>query len=114
MGNLGSNYLISEKEAVRHGTQHESIVPYQAFKTSDGYITICVVNNGNFKELCQIMKLPHLAEDEKFVNNAKRVENRVELISLLQSAFSKCTTSEWLDTLEGCKFAYGPINNLQG
>ena len=38
--NLGSNYLNGQLEAQRWGTAHASIVPYQTFKTKDGYFTI--------------------------------------------------------------------------
>ena len=38
--NLGSNYLNGQQEANRWGTEHASIVPYQTFRTKDGYYTI--------------------------------------------------------------------------
>ena len=47
--NLGSNYLNGQQEANRWGTEHASIVPYQTFRTKDGYYTI-----GNFSRWSQI------------------------------------------------------------
>ena len=38
--NLGSNYLNGGQESGRWGTAHASIVPYQSFRTKDGYFTI--------------------------------------------------------------------------
>ena len=38
--NLASSYLNCDLEAGRWGTEHASIVPYQAFETRDGYMTI--------------------------------------------------------------------------
>ena len=39
--NLASNYLNGGgQDAKRYGTAHASIVPYQTFKTKDGYFTI--------------------------------------------------------------------------
>ena len=40
MTHLASNWLNAGQVATRWGTGHASIVPYQAFKTQDGYITI--------------------------------------------------------------------------
>lgn len=40
LANLGSNYLNGGLESTRWGTAHASIVPYQSFKTKDGYFTI--------------------------------------------------------------------------
>ena len=36
--NLGANYLMAGREAKRWGTAHESIVPYQSFASTDGYL----------------------------------------------------------------------------
>lgn len=52
--NIGSNYLNAKKEAKRWGTAHESIVPYQSFKTKNGFITIGAASNKQFKILCQV------------------------------------------------------------
>lgn len=50
--NLGSNYLNAGVEAKPWGTEHESIVPYQAFKTKDGrYYVIGCANNASFSEV---------------------------------------------------------------
>ena len=38
--NLSSSYLNGGREAKRLGTAHASIVPYETFKTADGYFTI--------------------------------------------------------------------------
>jgi succinate--hydroxymethylglutarate CoA-transferase len=38
--NVASNYLNAGIEGQKWGTAHESIVPYQSFKTKDGWITI--------------------------------------------------------------------------
>lgn len=53
LANIGSNYLNANIEAKRWGTAHESIVPYQSFKTKDGYITVGAGSNKQFKILCE-------------------------------------------------------------
>lgn len=53
LANIGSNYLNGKKEAKRWGTAHESIVPYQSFKTKNGHITIGAGSNKHFKILCE-------------------------------------------------------------
>ena len=111
--NLGANYLNAQKEAVRLGTAHESIVPYQGFKTSDGYITIGAVNNTGFKEFCNRLNEHQLLEDPRYTSNEQRVKHRDVLIPYLQSVLITKSTSEWLNIFEGCNFAYGPINNLE-
>jgi len=43
LANIASNYLVAGKEAQRWGTAHESIVPYQVFRTKDRPIAIAVL-----------------------------------------------------------------------
>src|SRR5262249_7923376 len=40
--NVGSNYLIEGNIPRRWGNAHQSIVPYQSFKTENGYLVIGV------------------------------------------------------------------------
>lgn len=110
--NLGSNYLNAGKEATRQGTAHESIVPYQGFATSDGYILIGAGNDAQFKALCKLLGATELSKDERYKTNKLRVFNRKLLLSQLSDIFSQKNTTEWLKQFEGCEFPYGPINNM--
>ncbi|XP_045136774.1 succinate--hydroxymethylglutarate CoA-transferase-like isoform X2 [Portunus trituberculatus] len=112
MVNLASNYLNGGREACRWGTAHESIVPYQAFPTADGHITIAAGSNDQFSALCRVLGLPKLQTDERYSTNAQRVEHRESLLATLTAAFRKHSTEEWLAVLEGCPFPYAPINSL--
>ncbi|XP_071488142.1 succinyl-CoA:glutarate CoA-transferase-like [Diadema antillarum] len=109
---LAANYLMAGTEAKRWGTQHQSIVPYQAFKTSDGYLIIGAGNDQHFRTLCKRIDLLELADDPSFQRNAKRVANRDKLLPILSKRLLERTTGEWLEALEGCGFPYGPINTM--
>jgi succinate--hydroxymethylglutarate CoA-transferase len=110
--NLGSNYLNVGIEAKRWGTAHASIVPYESFPTSDGYITVGTGSNGKFLDLCSRLKIPDVAQDLKYETNALRVQNRSELINKLRNIFSKKTSEDWMKIFEGATFPCGPVNNL--
>uniref|UniRef100_A0A673TQ76 Succinyl-CoA:glutarate-CoA transferase n=1 Tax=Suricata suricatta TaxID=37032 RepID=A0A673TQ76_SURSU len=110
---VAANYLIGQKEAERWGTAHGSIVPYQAFKTKDGYLVVGAGNNQQFATVCKILNLPELIEDSKYKTNHLRVQNRKELIKILSARFEKEMTSKWLYLFEGSGVAYGPINNMK-
>lgn len=112
MVNLASNYLNGDREAKRWGTAHESIVPYQAFPTSDGYLTIGSGNNDQFAALCKVLDLTNLLHDDRYATNALRVKNRDDLLATLKERFQQKTTKEWLIILEGAPFPYGPINTI--
>ncbi|NXG77124.1 SUCHY transferase, partial [Baryphthengus martii] len=110
---VAANYLNCKIEAKRWGTAHGSIVPYQAFKTKDGYIVVGAGNDQHFVTVCKILNLPEVSKDSRYTTNTLRVQNRKELINTLSTRFSEKTTNEWLQLFEGSGVPYGPINNMQ-
>ncbi|XP_052651855.1 succinate--hydroxymethylglutarate CoA-transferase isoform X7 [Harpia harpyja] len=110
---VAANYLNCKIEAKRWGTAHGSIVPYQAFKTKDGYIVVGAGNDQQFVTVCKILNLPEVSKDSRYRTNTLRVQNRKELIDILSTRFSEKATIEWLQLFEGSGVPYGPINNMQ-
>ncbi|NXU56388.1 SUCHY transferase, partial [Turnix velox] len=113
LSHVAANYLNFKIEAKRWGTAHGSIVPYQAFKTKDGYIVVGAGNDHQFITVCKILSLPEVGTDSKYKTNMLRVQNRKELIDILSMRFSEKATIEWLQLFEGSGVPYGPINNMQ-
>ncbi|XP_050186224.1 succinate--hydroxymethylglutarate CoA-transferase isoform X2 [Myiozetetes cayanensis] len=110
---VAANYLNCKIEAKRWGTAHGSIVPYQAFKTKDGYIVVGAGNDHQFVTVCKVLNLPEISKDSRYQTNTLRVQNRRELTDILSTRFSEKTTIEWLQLFEGSGVPYGPINNMQ-
>ena len=113
LANVASNYLTAGVVGKRLGTAHESIVPYQAFASNNGHIVVGALNDRQFASLCSCIGLPSLASDSAFATNAKRVENRDELLKTLSDVFAGETTEHWLDVLSGSGLAFGPINTME-
>jgi succinate--hydroxymethylglutarate CoA-transferase len=101
-----------QQEAERWGTQHPSVVPYDAFKTKDLYIICGAANDHQFSKLAQILGSPSLLEDERFKTNSLRVKNRDMLYPMLKELFQTKTADEWLEAFEGSSLPYAPINNM--
>lgn len=112
MANLASSYLNAGVEAKPFGTAHASIVPYQAFQTRDGYVSVAGNSNAQFAALCSRLELTHLVDDERYHINSSRVKNRESLIQVIEEKFKECSTKEWLEKFEGATFPYAPVNNL--
>nr|CAG4643946.1 EOG090X05UC [Lepidurus arcticus] len=111
--NIGSNWLNGQQEAQRWGTAHASIVPYEAFPTSSGYVTIGAGSDKQFQDLCTRLGCPDLGEDERFKTNALRVHNRALLIPELKKVLLEQNTEHWLSRFQGASFPYGPINTMK-
>ncbi len=112
LANQGMNYLISGRSPGRSGNSHPNVAPYQPFETSDGWIIVAVGNDDQFARFCQLLGLSEMAEEERFIRNQGRIENRAELIPPLEAAMRERSSAEWLAALEADGIPGGPINEL--
>jgi len=110
--NQGMNYLATGENQPRLGNQHPNIVPYQVFPTADGHMVLSIGNDPTFKRFCEAFSLTHLLEDERFVTNAARVNNRQLVTDTLTPVMQQHPTLWWIEKLEALKIGCGPINKL--
>jgi formyl-CoA transferase len=112
LANVGQGYLVSGQPPKRYGNAHATIVPYEVFRARDDYFALGVGNDGQFRKLCRIIALPSLADEPRFATNPARVENRDELIPLLQAEFEKQTSATWLEKLAEAGIPAGRIRSI--
>ena len=112
LANQALNYLVSGKSPRRLGNAHPNIVPYQTFPVSDGHVIVAVGNDTQYKKLCEVLGVPELGTDTRFVSNSARVQNRDVLTPLLAEKITRFTRAEILTALENCGVPCGPINTV--
>ena len=110
--NVGSNYLVGGKSPARWGNAHPNIVPYQNFKTADGYLVIGVASEVIWKRFCAALGHNELAGDVRFASNAKRVEHRAELVALLGEIFLQCDNQTWFKLLTDAEVPCTPVQTV--
>lgn len=110
---MAGNFFASGKNPRKLGSAHPNIVPYQAFSASDQYFIVAVGNDSLWQKFCQVTGLEHLTNDPKFATNPKRVENRDELVGIIQERLLTKTASEWVEALEAAGIPAGPINDFE-
>jgi crotonobetainyl-CoA:carnitine CoA-transferase CaiB-like acyl-CoA transferase len=110
--NVAQNALVTGREPERHGNAHPNIVPYQDFETATARIAIAAANDGLFRALCRVLGLDDLADDERFAINAGRVENRRELIPLLQERLRERPADEWAEALDAAGVPVGEVRTV--
>lgn len=91
---------------------HPSIVPFQAFATADGWITVACAKQKFYELLCRALEREDLIVDPRFADLAARNINREALLPTLREAFGRRTTAEWLDTLAAAGVPHGPIYDV--
>ena len=79
-----AHYFATGENPPRIGQAHRGDSPYQVFSTGDGWITIGGAQQNFWERLCDILGIPHLKQDPRFLNNALRVENNKALVPLFQ------------------------------
>ena len=112
LANQGTYYLVSGKAPVRMGNAHASVVPYQTFPTTDGWMLIACGNDSQFVKMMQILGDPAMAQDERYKTNAGRVVNRETLIPRLFELTKKLSKAELAEQFEAAGVPAGPINTL--
>lgn len=111
LANQALNYLVGGKVPQRLGNAHPNIVPYQTFQTADGHIIMAVGSDRQYAEFCRIIGALDLAM-APYDTNRGRVENRDQLIPLLQPHLEKRTTQAWVEAFEAAAVPCGPINSI--
>ena len=112
LANQALFYLVSGQSPVRMGNAHATVVPYQTFPTSDGWMLIACGNDGQFAKMMALLGDPDMARDERYRPNAARVVNRDTLIPRLFELTRKLTKAELAEKFEQAGVPAGPINNL--
>lgn len=93
------------------GSAHRMAAPYQALRTSDGYVVVAATNERFWRRLCDLVGLPHLVDDPRFLTNADRLQHRQELAALLEDVLAHRTTDEWVDDLIAAGVPGGPLHD---
>jgi crotonobetainyl-CoA:carnitine CoA-transferase CaiB-like acyl-CoA transferase len=91
------------------GSAHPLNAPYQAFATTDGWITVGAANQTNWLRLLDVLDLPSLRADERFATGAGRMRHLPDLEAALNVEFRKRSSAAWLDLLERAGIPAGPV-----
>jgi crotonobetainyl-CoA:carnitine CoA-transferase CaiB-like acyl-CoA transferase len=91
------------------GSAHPLNGPYQAFQTSDGWITLGAANQKNWLGLLDVLEAPEIADDPRFRENADRMANLADLEAVLNDIFLRHSTDDWLSRLEAAGVPAGPV-----
>jgi crotonobetainyl-CoA:carnitine CoA-transferase CaiB-like acyl-CoA transferase len=96
----------------REGTAFAQIVPYQVFPTRDGELMVVAGNDKLFAALCDVLRVPELATDARFLTNPDRVANRDPLIALLEERTRERESAELLEALVAAGVPVSPVHDV--
>jgi len=91
---------------------HPTLVPFQNFATSDGWIVVACAKEKFWRRLVMVLRAPELADEDRFGDFAARAANKAELLPVLERIFAGDTQKAWIDRLSGAGVPVGPVHDL--
>ena len=94
------------------GSAHPLNAPYQAFEASDKWIVVGGANQKHWLRTLEVLGMPELARDPRFVSGADRMAHLKELEAELSARFRTQPAAYWLSALEEVGVPCGPVNDM--
>jgi crotonobetainyl-CoA:carnitine CoA-transferase CaiB-like acyl-CoA transferase len=91
---------------------HPSLVPFQNFATSDGWIVVGCAKEKFWTRLVDAMGLGELAAEPRFADFAGRREHKAMLLPLLKARFLERSSTEWLKVLNEAGVPCAPVRSV--
>jgi crotonobetainyl-CoA:carnitine CoA-transferase CaiB-like acyl-CoA transferase len=98
---------------VPQGSGAAGIVPYQAFRTLDGWLVIGAGNDGLFAKLAKAMQRPDLALEEHFKTNRGRVTHKAELLPVIEAFAATFTSKALAELLDAHDVPNAPVQTIE-
>ena len=94
------------------GNQHFLHVPYNSYKTADGFIIISVVHEDFWPNLLDALNLEEF-KGEEYKTVQGRLVNRKNIDEAISEKLKHKPSSHWLDLLAKHRVPSGPINSVR-
>lgn len=106
-------YLTSGVNPEPVGSAHPNTVPYQAFRTKDGYLVVAILGAERFwPRFCEALGLPDLGRDPRYATNAERFARRATLVPLLEERMRERSTARWMEILSKAEVPCAPVHRV--
>lgn len=108
---MATMHFLSGENPYPIGNAHFVHVPYNTYKTLDGYIVVAVITDNFWQNLKQVVQLEAF-EDKKYDGQPGRFADKAFIDASLSELFVTQTTDYWLERLEEKRIPCAPVNNF--
>ena len=91
---------------------HPSLVPFQNFRTSDGWVVVGCAKEKFWDQLVEVVGDTRLKAD-RFATFVDRRDNAAELLPMLEAVFTTRTTDEWIVAMTEAGVPSAPIHTVE-
>lgn len=106
------NYFATGEVGGPLGSAHQSTAPYQAVRTSDGWVTLGAVTPKTWDGLCTALDLEDLRGDERYADAFSRNGHRDTLIPAIEEQTTRRRTAEVVAALDAAGVPCAPISDM--
>lgn len=107
-----SIYFATGISPRRRGNEHPTIVPYETFEASDGWINLGIANDELWTRFCIAANREDLGRDPRFAKAADRVRHRDVLTPIVKAMMAERTRDQWLALLDQQGIPCGAIRSV--
>ncbi len=108
---MATMHFMSGENPYPIGNSHFVHVPYNTFKTSDGFIVIAVITDNFWKNLNEVVQCPEFS-DPKYDGQPGRWAAKDFIDNKLNEILSQNTSEYWIAQLEAKRIPCAPVNKL--
>ena len=113
MGYLAAEYFATDRVPARTGNDHPMLYPYGLFTASDGEVAIAPSNDTMVERFLGALDMLHLLDDERFLDNRRRMANREALRELLNAIIVTRQVDEWIEHFNRAGVPCGRVHDLR-
>lgn len=108
---MATMYFLSGEDPYPIGNSHFVHVPYNTFRTADGFIVIAVITDNFWQNLKQVLSCREFA-DEQYDTQPGRWAGREMIEARMNEMLCKNTSAYWLEQLEAKRIPCAPVNSF--
>jgi len=108
---MATMYFLSGKDPYPIGNSHFVHVPYNTFRTADGWIVIAVITDNFWQNLKTVVEVPEF-DDPKYDGQPGRWEDKDMIDRRLNEVLSQKSSAHWLAALEDKRIPCAPVNRF--
>lgn len=105
-------YTMAGVVPERTGSAVWHIVPYQCFRTADGWILAGATNDAAWQRMAATLGAGALGADPAYATTRQRSALRLELVAKLEPYFLARGTGEWAALFDAAKVACSPVQDV--
>jgi len=109
---VAAYYWQSGEEPGPVGSAHASMVPYQAFRTSDGWMAVVAHTPKFYANFCTALGRTDLISHPHFADLSMRLEHRAAFLAIIDPIMASRSTAEWTERLVTTDVPCGPVQSV--